>query len=370
MQMPYEAGIQHDPGRPSHASSNVSLRDEIAEQPEVVRRLIRNGAGDVNDIARRLTGPFSTGQIDHILIAARGSSDHAAIYGQYLFGAKLGLTVALAAPSLLTRYGAPSRLDRALVIGISQSGSSPDVVAVLATASRQGVPTVALTNDPTSDIASAAKFVIDLRCGQEASVAATKTYTASLVAMAMLVAALGGVDPDLMRRIPDALAAAQSGPLELEARAAAERLKGTQRMLVIGRGYDYATARESALKLKELARISADPYSPADFLHGPIALAQPDLPVLAIAPAGPPADDIDDVLTRLRSVGSETIVISDRSDALTKATSPIRIPGGLPDWLQAIVTIVPAQLLAMFAAESRGHDPDAPRYLRKVTRTC
>jgi glucosamine--fructose-6-phosphate aminotransferase (isomerizing) len=348
----------------------VTVRAEIAEQPAAVERLLRDGRAGIEAIAAAVAPRIAAGEIDLVVLAARGSSDHAAIYAQYLFGAQLRLPVALAAPSLISLYGAEPRLARALVIGISQSGRSPDVVAVIAGARRQGVPTIAITNDPASDLARAADHLIDLGVGPERAVAATKTYTAELTVVAMLVEALGGgVDGTALAALPGAIVAAQASEREREIEAIAVRLADHDRVIVIGRGFEYATARELALKLKELARLSADPYSTADFLHGPLALVEPGYPVLAIAPSGRAAADVDAVLDRLAELGVDRIVISDREAALTRATAGIRLPTGIPDRLMPIVSIVPGQLLALHLALARGIDPEAPRWIEKVTLT-
>jgi glucosamine--fructose-6-phosphate aminotransferase (isomerizing) len=355
----------------------MSLASEIAEQPAVAARLLGPGRAAIEAIADRVAPLIRDRSVDHVVVAARGSSDHAAIYAQYLFGVRLRLPVALATPSIVSIYGVEPRFDRSLVIGISQSGRSPDIVEVVAAARRQGAPTVALTNDPASDLAVAAEHAIDLGTGPELAVAATKTYTAELLAIALLVTALeraagstgaARADPELAA-IPDAIAAA----LETEPQAAAVArhlaAAGRDRLIVVGRGYEYATARELALKLKELARIAADPYSAADFLHGPLALAEPGHPILAIAPSGAAAADVDSLLARLGELGVERIVLSDREEALALGPVGIRLPGGIPDWLMPIVSIVPGQLLARHLAIARGLDPEAPRWIGKVTLT-
>ena len=351
----------------------MSLRGEIHEQPAVAARLLDEGGSATDAIAGRIAPRIDDRQIDHVVIAARGSSDHAAIYAQYLFGAQLRLPVALATPSLISLYGVEPRFDRSLVIGISQSGRSPDIVGVIAAARRQGAPTIALTNDAASDLATAAEHHIDLRAGPELAVAATKTYTAELLAVAMFVSAIESrLAPAEGREaalaaVPDALAAALAS--ETEATAVAEKLTGRDRLIVVGRGFNYATAREIALKFKELARLAADPYSAADFLHGPIALVEPGYPVIAIAPSGPTAADMDALVERLAELGVEHIVISDRPEAIAAASLAIRLPSGVPDWLMPIVAIVPGQLLALHLALARGIDPESPRWIGKVTLT-
>ena len=169
----------------------MSLAAEIAEQPAVAARLLGPGREAIEAIAESIAPRLRDRDVDNVVIAARGSSDHAAIYGQYLFGSRLRLPAGLATPSLLSIYGVEPRLDRSLVIGISQSGASPDIVGVVAAARRQGAATIAVTNDPRSELAAAADHTIDLATGPELAVAATKTYTAELLAIALLVTALG-----------------------------------------------------------------------------------------------------------------------------------------------------------------------------------
>jgi len=363
----------------------MSLASEIAEQPAVAARLLGPGRAAIEAIADRVGPLIRDRSIDHVVVAARGSSDHAAIYAQYLFGVRLRLPVALATPSIVSIYGVEPRFDRSLVIGISQSGRSPDIVEVVAAARRQGAPTVALSNDPASDLAVAAEHAIDLATGPELAVAATKTYTAELLAIALLVTGLeratatagttgitGAAEADrepALAAIPDGIAAGLDTEPQAEAVARHLAAAGRDRLIVVGRGYEYATARELALKLKELARIAADPYSAADFLHGPLALAEPGHPILAIAPSGAAAADVDALLARLGELGVERIVLSDRDDALALGPVGIRLPRGVPDWLMPIVSIVPGQLLARHLAIARGLDPEAPRWIGKVTLT-
>jgi glucosamine--fructose-6-phosphate aminotransferase (isomerizing) len=357
----------------------VGLRDEIVEQPAVAARLLGPGRAAFGPIADAIAARIAMRDLDAVVIAARGTSDHAAVYAQYLFGARLRLPVALATPSLTSLYGVELRLDRSLVIGISQSGRSPDIVGAIAAARRQAAPTIAITNDPTSDLAAAAEHVIDLGAGDERAVAATKTYTAELLSIALLVVAIetrlegartgtSGEDPEpALAGVPGAIAAALA--TEAQAEAVALHLAGHDRLVVVGRGFEYATVRELALKLKELAQVAADPYSAADFLHGPLALVSAGFPLIAIAPSGPTAADLDGLLDRLGELDVDRIVLSDRPEAVARGSIGILLPAGLPEWLRPIATIVPGQLLALHLAIARGLDPETPRWIRKVTLT-
>jgi glutamine---fructose-6-phosphate transaminase (isomerizing) len=344
----------------------VTLRDEILEQPEVAARFL--------DQAPEVIGPLADAirarDVDHVVIAARGTSDHAAIYAQYVLGIRHGLSVGLGTPSVISLYGATPRLDRSLVIGISQSGASPDVVGVVDAGRRQGAPTLAITNDPASALALAAETVIDLGTGPERAVAATKTYTASLLAIAALSVELldDPTDRADLLAVPDAMASTFG--LEPEVIAMSHEQAAADRWLVLARGYEYATAREWALKLKELARVFADPYSAADFEHGPLALLEPGVPVLATVRPGPARDGLIALLTRLRDdLSADLAVVADDAEALALARWPLRIPAGTPEWLGPIVSIVVGQLHALHLTRARGLDPEAPRNLNKVTRT-
>ena len=344
----------------------MTLRDEIAEQPEVAARFIAAQAEPIETIAASLRARA----IRRVLIAARGTSDHAALYAQYVLGIRHRLSVALGTPSIVSLYHVVPDLEDTLVIGISQSGESPDIVAVIAAAREQDAPTVAITNEPDSALAAAADRTIDLGAGPELAVAATKTYTTELLAIALLSAALAddATDRAALAAIPEALAAALA--LEPEIERIADEQAGAARALVLARGYEYATAREWALKLKELSRIFADPYSSADFQHGPLTLVEPGVPVLAVVRAGPPEADLVSLLQRLRDeLNADLMIVSDRRPALDLARWPVVLPEGTPEWLGPIVSIVPGQLHAMHLTLARGLDPERPRNLLKVTRT-
>jgi glucosamine--fructose-6-phosphate aminotransferase (isomerizing) len=339
------------------------LLSEIYEQPHAVRRLLAAETQHVAEIGQQLRSK----DFNYILIAARGTSDNAARYGQYMFGALNRLPVALAAPSLFTLYQQPPNLKGALVIGISQSGQSPDIVSVLQEAGRQSVPSIAITNDLSSPLAAAAEHVIGLQVGEERSVAATKTYTAQLTALALLGLGLAGQlgQPSPLEGVPPVME--QALQADKHAQVLAGKLGRSDRAIVIGRGFNYATAHEISLKCKELAYILAEPYSSADFRHGPIAMMETDFPVLLVTMGQTFRQDLAALHTRLREQGVQPATLGDQPFNGDDAHIPV--PAGLPEWLSPLAAILPGQLLAYHLARARGFDPDQPRVIRKVTLT-
>jgi glucosamine--fructose-6-phosphate aminotransferase (isomerizing) len=341
------------------------LENEILEQPKVLQRLLEEEQTNIEQVAdaiRERAPKF-------LVFAARGTSDNAARYGQYLFGTANSLPVALATPSLFTLYKQPPRMDGALVLGISQSGQSPDIVSVVEEGRRQGALTVAITNDTHSSLANIAEHTICLLTGPERSIAATKTYTASLLALAMLSTALGGDSGrfQALEAVPDLLSQVlTSAPDIIEG---AERYRYAEACVVVSRGYNYATAYEIALKLKELTYILAEPYSSADFQHGPLALVERGFPVVAVVPKGEVAEELVELLKNLQEHGAELVVISAQDDVLALAQTPLRLPAEVPEWLSPLVSVVPGQLFALGVTLAKGFDPDHPRGLRKVTLT-
>jgi len=339
------------------------MRSELGESPTIVERLLDGAVAQVDEVAARMR----TRGLDLAIIAARGTSDHAALYAQYVLGARNGIVVAPASPSLASLYGAPPRMGTALVIGISQSGRSPDVVAVLEASRRQGALTVAVTNEPDSELAAAAECLIELDAGEEKAIAATKTYVAEMTVIAMLSAALSADDEsrDQLRLVPGAIRAA------LEQEPAIAKLAADwadeDRCAVLARGFNYATAREWALKLKEVAYVLADPYSAADFQHGPIALVERGFPILAIATSGPAFAGMAELLTRLHQYGARMLILSDA--ASLGGLGDVVVLQAVPEWLSPLVAIVPAQLFAYHVARARGLDLEHPRGLSKVTLT-
>jgi glucosamine--fructose-6-phosphate aminotransferase (isomerizing) len=338
---------------------------EILEQPRVLRQLLIEGRGaaEAAAIAIKKFGP------EWVLIAARGSSDNAARYAQYLLGAHNRLGVALAVPSLFTLYEAPPRLSRALTIGISQSGQSPDIVSVLAETRAQGGATLAVTNEPSSPLSRTSDHTLPLLAGAEKAVAATKTYTTELFALAMLSAALEGNAERWteLERVPAFIDEVIAKNSDLTSQAA--EFLGAEKLVVIGRGFNYSTAFEIALKLKETSYFVAEPYSVADLLHGPVAMIDQGFPVVLVAPSGRTQADVPALLALLEARGARVLALSDVPEVLARAKARIELPSGMPEWLSPIVSVVPGQLFAGALAIAAGQNPDQPRGLSKVTMT-
>ncbi len=337
---------------------------EVREQPAVLDRLLTAGRAGTEAIAEAIRAY----EPRFAVIAARGSSDNAARYGQYLFGIQNRLLASLATPSLFTQYQAAPSLNGALVIGISQSGQSPDIIEVIREGRRQGAPTLAITNDEHSPLAAAAELVLPLLAGAELAVAATKTYTAQALALAMLSAALRNQQSlwGELRQLPELVA--QAIDLNGGCLGVANRYSHHDRLVVVGRGYNLSTAFEITLKIKETSGIMADGYSSADFYHGPKAILNRSLPVLAVAP-GRVFEDLDGVIRLTRDTQAPLMVISDRPDVLATAEVALPLPPGTPEWLSPIVAVVPGQLWALGLSLARGTNPDAPPGLTKVTET-
>jgi glucosamine--fructose-6-phosphate aminotransferase (isomerizing) len=342
----------------------MPLRDEILAQPAAITRLLKKQTTRIREIASEVGIPGS------IFITARGSSDNAALYAKYIWGANNGIPIALAAPSLFSIYDRPPALKGNLVVGISQSGESPDLIAVLEEANKQGCATLAITNQKDSPLGKIAQYLIDIDAGPELSVAATKSYTSQLAAIAMLSAAWK-CSPSLwdqLEAVPGLLEEALT--LEDQIQVYSNRYRYMEQCVVLGRGYNYATAYEWSLKLKELTYVGAQPYSSADFLHGPIAMVSSGFPVFAVAPEGAVFSDMKGILMRLkREHLAELLLVSDNQELLGSADCPLQLLHEIPEWLTPLVYIVPAQLFSYHLTLVKGIDPDAPRGLTKVTLT-
>lgn len=336
---------------------------EIGQQPGVIRNLLEK-----RETARQIVTAIRDFQPDFITIVARGTSDNAARYAQYLWGISARLPIALATPSLYTLYDAPPRLAGGMVIGISQSGKSEDIRAVIDDARQQGALTLSITNDEDSPMAQSADYHLFIEAGEEHSVAATKSYTAQLSAIALLASTLAD-DAEMiadLKKLPDWI----SETLRLSEPIAdwADRYRYMENFAIIGRGLNYATAFEISLKIKELCYISGEEYSAADFLHGPIAMIHEGFPTMLVMPQGKPYSQMVEMLGKLRERKAECLVISNQGENEAKAHKLLPIPA-MPEWLSPIAAVIPGQIFAKSLALAKGHDVDTPRGLNKVTVT-
>jgi glucosamine--fructose-6-phosphate aminotransferase (isomerizing) len=332
---------------------------EIREQPAVLARLLD---GERRAMLR-LAATIRRRPPAAVFLAARGTSDNAAVYGRYLFETLLRIPSGLASPSVVTIYRKTPRLRGTLVVGLSQSGRSTDIVRYVEAARLAGARTVAITNDAGSPLAAAAHDTLRLHAGIERSVAATKTYTAQLTVLSMLVAAMA--EDRRLLNAHDRLPSLVDRALREEdaVRRLSRRLRHVH--IVTARGYNFATAREAALKLKETAHIPAEALSSADLLHGPIAAVGPHFTVIMVAPPGAPRAHLVRVARRLAVQRARIVAVAADGGFVETV---LRVPRMISEVLTPHVYIVPLQLLAYHLALARGYDPDHPAGLRKVTR--
>ena len=337
----------------------TQMRREILEIPDAVERLLTSGAPEIARIAAaaRAADPA------YGVTVARGSSDHACTFLKYALELELGLPVASVGPSVASIYGARLRLDGAICLAVSQSGQSPDIVAMTRAAGEGGAMTVALTNDATSRLAGVAAHTIDIHAGPERSVAATKTFINSAMAGLMLLAEWKGDDALRagLRSAPEAFAkAARMTWPELRDAIAAK-----QSLFTLGRGPSWAISNEAALKFKETCQIHAESYSAAEVLHGPVSIIDEGFPVLCFATNDAAKAAVLGVADQLAGKGARVFVTSDQPCAAT-SLSFTRTDHPLTD---AIALMVSFYSMVEQVAADRGINPDAPRHLKKVTET-
>ncbi|MEU4495036.1 SIS domain-containing protein [Streptomyces sp. NPDC023998] len=339
------------------------MAGEMAEQPTVLRRILEEGAPRIREVATAIAARRPR----FVLLTARGTSDNAALYAKYLLEIQLGLPCGLTSMSTTTAYGARPDLTDVLVISVSQSGGSPDLVASTKAARDAGAVTVAVTNNPDSPLAAVSEFHIDILAGPERALPATKTYTASLLALYLLVEGLRGGDGAAAKALPDL--ASQVLSRQDEVRHLASRYRFAERMVITSRGYGYPTAKEAALKLMETSYIPALSYSGADLLHGPLAMVDNISPVIAVVTDGKGGEALQPVLDRLRGRGADLVVVGPRPQVEAASAGFVLPTEGVPEELQPVLEILPLQRLAYEVTIARGQDPDAPRALAKVTET-
>jgi glutamine---fructose-6-phosphate transaminase (isomerizing) len=342
-----------------HPVRGAVMAGEIAEQPAMFERILRDQPAAIHDVAQVIGKAHPR----FVLLAARGTSDHAALYAKYLIEILLGLPAGLSSPSTMTQYGSRPDLRDVLMIAVSQSGASPDLVGSLTTARDCGALTLAVTNAPESLLATSAELHLDVQAGPELAVAATKSYTAELLSLYLLVDAWRGGNAAAAGDLAEAAAATLADTVPVE--RLAERLHGVERMVVTGRGYSFPSALETALKLMETSYVAAQAFSGADLMHGPMAMLQESSAVLAFSSVGVGGRAMLPVLDRLRELDTSLAVIGEPALA---GASGLALPT-VDEALSPLLEIIPMQLLAHRLAIARGYDPDQPRGLRKVTQT-
>ncbi|MBQ1026033.1 SIS domain-containing protein [Micromonospora sp. C95] len=343
------------------------MATDISEQPEAFARLVAPGsAARIAEVA----AVVAARRPRHVMLTARGTSDHAALYGAYLAEIRLALPAGLGSPSTVTLFGTQADYSKALVIGVSQSGRSPDLCELVKAARKSGATTVAITNEPDSLLAQNAELVIHLDAGVERALPATKTYTTELLALLMLIEGVRAGDG----RLPEPEASFLATLPELAARLLeddgaepiASRLRFVDSLVITGRGYGYPTAREAAHKIMETSYLPALAYSGADLLHGPLAVTAPRVPVLAVVGQGPGGVAMSEVVARLAARQSEVTVVS--STDVAGAHDRLHVPG-VDERYSPLLDILPLQRLTLALAVTRGNNPDAPEGITKVTPT-
>ncbi|WP_405998591.1 SIS domain-containing protein [Streptomyces sp. NBC_00829] len=339
------------------------MAGEMAEQPTVLRRILEEGAPRIRETAAAIAARRPR----FVLLTARGTSDNAALYAKYLLEIRLGLPCGLTSMSTTTAYGARPDLTDVLVVTVSQSGGSPDLVASTKAAREAGAVTLAVTNNPDSPLAAVSEFHIDILAGEEKALPATKTYTASLLALYLFVEGLRGGDGSAAKALPGL--ASQILGRQDEVRQLASRYRFAERMVITSRGYGYPTAKEAALKLMETSYIPALSYSGADLLHGPLAMVDNISPVIAVVTDGKGGQALQPVLDRLRGRGADLVVVGPAPQVEAASAGFVLPTDAVPEELQPILEILPLQLLAYEVTIARGQDPDEPRALAKVTET-
>lgn len=335
------------------------------EQPVSVRRCLDANYSKIMDFVSQMKNK----EIDLICMAARGTSDHAGVFGKYIFETVNGIPVSLSAPSVYTVYEKELKLKNALVIGISQSGKAEDVLEVMRQAKKQNCITVGITNDSNSDIAKEAVYHFSCEAGLEKSVAATKTFTAQMLILSMISAAWAGDTAFIEKlfKLPDLVA--ETLLLSEEIKEKTKRYRYMNECFVLARGINYPIALETALKVQETSYVRARGYAISDFYHGPMAMIDKDMPVIVLAPKGPMLKQTKEMIDRLMSIGAEIIVISNDDETLKLGSTAFRIPETENDAISAFLNIVAAQQFACQLAGIKGMNPDSPRGLNKVTIT-
>ncbi|CAN5724763.1 SIS domain-containing protein [soil metagenome] len=338
------------------------MLEEIAEQPVVLENTIKNEKEKLKKLGEFLRSK----DIDLIVIAARGSSDNASLFGRYLLEITTGIPVSLSAPSVYTLYDAEINLSRAMVIGVSQSGEGIDINQVLEKAKKSGAFTLGITNEADSSMAKIADETLLIHAGREKSVAATKTYTGQILHFYLLAEAVSGKNLSV-EQIPKYTQESLSFRNEIE--QIVQRYLFMENCVVVGRGLNYGNSYELALKLMETCYVVAERFSSADFFHGPLAVVERRFPVILFAPKGVTKQSNLDLLNRLKELHADSFSITNDDEIAAASSINLKLSNEINEFLSPIPFIVPAQLFAALLAEAKGINPDEPRSLSKVTKT-
>lgn len=343
----------------------TTMLKEIKETPDAIRKLIKTQGDNIKSIAKEI----NKRDIDFIVTAARGTSDHSATYGSYIFSIIDGLMSCSAGLSIVTCYNASLNLDKAVVIGISQSGEGPDVCEFIEGSKERGALTVAMVNETDSRLVKAADFIIPLSAGKEIAVAATKSYAVSLAAFYLLAMSLAGKNAEAVIKLNSVADIVDKVlNMEPEIKVLSERYRYMQSGLVVARGVSYCNTLEVSLKLAETCGIEMRGYSSAELLHGPIASIHKSDPVFVLAPSDSTLKQVSEAVSILIDKNAEIIILSDDDEILKLATVPIKMPV-CPDFLSPIVYIIIMQIFANYLSVTKGNNPDSPDGLAKVTKT-
>lgn len=340
------------------------MMKEIGSQPDVLEKILSQHLEKIKELCFRIRERG----IKFMYIAARGTSDHAAVYAKYLMETYARIPVAFAAPSVITIYGGKPDLSDALVVGISQSGKAEDVIEVVRHARSQGALTVSITNYEDSPLSTESEYHFSCLAGEEKSVAATKTFTSQMMIMAMLASELtdGGFYEEL-KEIPAKISELLKQTEKIETTAGG--FKDMQECFVLSRGMNYSIALEGALKIQETCYVRAKAYAMSDFYHGPLALLDSKIPVFVIAPKGKMSEDTMTIMKIMKAHGIKTIAVTNDPEVIKLATTTILIPKGPADCTSPFLSAVAMQVFACKLSLAKGLDPDKPRNIKKVTIT-
>jgi glutamine---fructose-6-phosphate transaminase (isomerizing) len=344
----------------------INLEKEIREQPRVLAAVKEKNIATI----RAAVSAAKAAGVTSVCFAARGTSDHACIYAQYLFGIWAGIPCSLATPSVISQYGAKLNFKNTLVIGVSQSGRAADVLAVIENANECGVPTIAVTNNEDSPLAKAANFHLYCNAGPEVSIAATKTFTAQMMLLALLCAEWTQ-NNDLFALLASVPAAADRLLSYMPGEIASKTYDFTaiDCGVILGRGTAYPIALEGALKVLETNRMRMKGYPISDFHHGPMAQVKRGDVVVVLAPEGAVVNDALEMITELDRIGARVVVVSDSEKVLIGRDLPLRIPALGSDSVSPFMLAITVQLFALELVLAKGIDPDKSDVLNKVTIT-